>query len=123
MSGKVEKQGYSTSQGEGEKSWSTADIESKIDALQKVTRVAVISVFRDAGQEGDILPLLARLSVPTLLVRADANLGTTLNDAAWARARQLLPASGRAVEIPGATHNIHRNRYAEFMQVVNAFLE
>lgn len=102
--------------------WTTADIESKIDALQKVTREAVISVFRDAGQQGDILPLLARLTVPTLLIRADANLGTTLNDVAWERARQFLPASGRAVEIPGATHNIHRNKFPEFMQVVNAFL-
>lgn len=50
--------------------WTSADIEGKIDALQKVTREAVISVFADAGLEGDILPLLARIATPTLLIRA-----------------------------------------------------
>ncbi len=71
---------------------------------------------------GDILPLLARITAPTLLIRADAALGTTLDAADWERARQLLPAHSRAVEIPGATHNIHRSSFDAFMQVVNEFL-
>src|SRR2546421_7763253 len=50
--------------------WTAADIEGKIDALQKVTREAVISVFTEAGQAGDLLPLLAKIAVPTLLIRA-----------------------------------------------------
>jgi pimeloyl-ACP methyl ester carboxylesterase len=102
--------------------WTEADIEGKIDALQKVTREAVLSVFADAGQVGDILPLLANITAPTLLVRADAALGTTLNEAAWERAKQLLPAQGRAVQIDGATHNVHRSKFAAFMQAVNDFL-
>lgn len=102
--------------------WSEADVEGKLDAMQKVTREAVISVFAEAGEEGDILPLLPRINAPVLLVRADANLGTTLNAAAWDRARQLLPARSRALEIPGATHNIHRSKFSEFMQVVDDFL-
>lgn len=103
--------------------WTTADVEGKLDAMRKVTREAVISVFAEAGAEGDILPLLPRIQAPVLLIRADANMGTTLDAAAWERARQLLPARSQAVEIPGATHNIHRARFPEFMQVVNAFLE
>jgi pimeloyl-ACP methyl ester carboxylesterase len=102
--------------------WTEADIEGKIDALQKVTREAVVSVFAEAGQMGDILPLLARITTPTLLIRADAALGTTLDAADWERARQLLPAHSRTVEIPGATHNIHRSSFDAFMQVVNEFL-
>lgn len=102
--------------------WTSADIEGKIDAMQKVTREAVISVFADAGREGNILPFLARITAPTLLIRADEQLGTTLNAVNWERARQFLPAHSRAVEIPGATHNVHRSKFPEFMQVVNEFL-
>ncbi|HEV7237212.1 MAG TPA: alpha/beta fold hydrolase, partial [Ktedonobacteraceae bacterium] len=36
--------------------WTEADIEGKIDALQKVTREAVVSVFSEGGQGGDLLP-------------------------------------------------------------------
>ncbi len=102
--------------------WTEADIEGKIDALQKVTREAVFNVFAEAGQQGDLLPLLADITARTLLMRADAALGTTLNDAAWARAKQLLPAQSCAVQIDGATHNIHRSKFDEFMQAVNDFL-
>lgn len=102
--------------------WTSADIEGKIEALQQVTREAVLGVFDEAGQAGDVLALLAKIEAPTLLVRADAHLGTTLDEAAWERAQRLLPAHSRAVEITGATHNIHRGNFEEFMQAVNAFL-
>lgn len=102
--------------------WTEADIEGKIEALQQVSREAVISVFHDAAQHGEILPLLARIEAPTLLIRADRALGTTINDAAWEQAQRYLPAHSRAVEIPGSTHNIHRGSFAAFMQVVIEFL-
>ncbi len=102
--------------------WTEADIEGKIDALQKVTREAVVSVFSEGGQGGDLLPLLAEIAAPTLLIRADAALGSTMDAVAWERAQQYLPAHSRAVEINGATHNVHRSKFAEFMQVVNDFL-
>lgn len=102
--------------------WTEADIEGKIEALQKVTREAVISVFAEAGQAGDLLPLLAKITVPTLLIRADAALGTLLNDAAWEQAKQYLPAHSRAVQVDGATHNVHRSKFDAFMQAVNDFL-
>ena len=102
--------------------WSEADIEGKIDALQKVTREAVVSIFSEAGQEGDLLALLARVAAPTLLMRADSAMGTLLDDAAWEQAKQYLPAHSRAVQVNGATHNIHRSQFDAFMQVVNDFL-
>jgi pimeloyl-ACP methyl ester carboxylesterase len=102
--------------------WNAADIEGKVEALQKVTREAVISVFEDAGRIGEILPLLADIAAPTLLIRADANLGTTLDDVAWEQARGYLSAHSRAVQIDGATHNIHRSKFDEFMWAVNDFL-
>ncbi|HLH63718.1 MAG TPA: alpha/beta hydrolase [Ktedonobacteraceae bacterium] len=102
--------------------WTEADIEGKIDALQKVTREAVISVFADAGEQGEILPLLAEIKASTLLIRADAALGTLLDDAAWEQAKRYLPAHSKAIEIHGATHNVHRSKFEEFMQAVNDFL-
>jgi N-formylmaleamate deformylase len=102
--------------------WTDADIEGKIDALHHVTREAVISVFAEAGQDGNLLPLLSRIAVPTLLLRADATLGTTLDDAAWQQAQQFLPAHSRAIEIEGATHNIHRSQFEACMQAINDFL-
>jgi N-formylmaleamate deformylase len=101
--------------------WTEADIEGKIDALHKVTREAVVSVFSEAGRAGDLLPLLAKIAVPTLLIRADSALGTTLDDAAWEQAKQYLPEHSRAVQITGATHNVHRSKFNEFMQAVNNF--
>jgi N-formylmaleamate deformylase len=102
--------------------WTAADIEGKIDALHNVTREAVTSVFAQAAQEGELLPLLASIATPVLLLRADTALETTLNDDDWQQAREYLPASGRAVQIDGATHNIHRSKFDEFMQAVNDFL-
>ena len=102
--------------------WTQADIEGKIEALHKVTREAVISVFSDAGKEGELLPLLANISTPTLLIRADASLGTILDEVAWEQAKQYLPTNSRAVQINGATHNVHRSKFDEFMQAVNDFL-
>ena len=102
--------------------WTQVDVEGKIDALHKVTREAVMSVYAEAGEEGDLLPLLAQIVAPTLLLRADASLNTTLDEAAWERAKQYLSANSRAVQIDGAAHNIHRSKFDAFMQAVNDFL-
>jgi pimeloyl-ACP methyl ester carboxylesterase len=102
--------------------WTEADIEGKIDAMQKVTREAVIGVFDEAGQAGNLLPLLANITAPTLLMRADPALGALFNDADWAQAQRYLPANSRAIQIDGATHNIHRSKFDPFMQATNDFL-
>ncbi len=102
--------------------WTEADIEGQIDGLHKVTREAVVSVFAEATPSGSILPLLAKIATPTLLIRADAALGTTLDDTAWGQAKQYLPTQSQAVQLEGATHNIHRSQFDEFMRTVNDFL-
>jgi pimeloyl-ACP methyl ester carboxylesterase len=103
--------------------WTEAEVEARIDALQKVTKEAIESIYIDAGKEGDLLPLLAMIAAPTLLIRADAHRGTVLDDAAWQQAKRYLPAHSRAVQINGATHGIHRgSTFDAFMQTVNDFL-
>jgi pimeloyl-ACP methyl ester carboxylesterase len=73
--------------------------------------------------QGDLLPLLSTISVPTLLIRADATLGTTLDEAAWQQAQEALPAHSRAIEIQGASHNVHRSQFEACMRVINDFLK
>ena len=102
--------------------WTEADIEGKIDALRKVSREAVISVFADTKQHGSLLPLLSDIAAPTLLIRADPALGSTMDEAAWAQAIEYLPEHSWAVQLNGATHNIHRSKFDEFVRVVNDFL-
>lgn len=102
--------------------WTEADIDGQIDGLHKVTREAISSIFAEATPSGSVLPLLAKISAPTLLIRADATLGTTLDAAAWEQAKRYLPARSQAVQIGGATHNIHRNKFDAFMLAVNKFL-
>lgn len=102
--------------------WTTADIEARIDGLRKVTKEAVDNVYADTSQHGDLLPLLADLVAPTLLIRADPRQGSVLDDISWKRAQQYLPAHNRAVQIDGATHGVHRDTFDAFMQVVNDFL-
>jgi pimeloyl-ACP methyl ester carboxylesterase len=102
--------------------WSEADIEAKIDALSKVSREAVISVFEQGTQMGNMLPLLSRLTAPTLLLRADPNNGSIIPDFAWDDAQKYLPSHSKALQIDEATHNIHRNKFDAFMQVINDFL-
>jgi len=102
--------------------WTAADVEGKIDALQKLSREAILHIFTETGRQGELLPLLSKITVPTLLIRADAELGTTLDDAAWKQAKQYLSGDSRAVQVDGASHNIHRSKFEEFMRVVNDFL-
>jgi pimeloyl-ACP methyl ester carboxylesterase len=102
--------------------WTQADIEGKIDALHKVSREAVINVFAEAGQQGELLPLLGKIAVPTLLLRADPALGSTLDETAWERAKWYLSEQSQAVQVDGASHNIHRSKFEEFMRIVDDFL-
>jgi len=101
--------------------WTDADIEGKIDALQHVTKEAVVSIFSQSDEVSPILPLLAKIATPTLLIRADPHL-SVIDNASWGQARQCLPTQSRATEIAGASHNIHRSTFDAFMRVVNAFL-
>lgn len=102
--------------------WSNADIEAKVYANSKVSYEAVLSVFTEVSKQGERLPLLRKLPTPTLLMRAESTLGSTFTDSEWEEAQRLLPAGSHAVQIPGATHGMHRNRFDAFIQVINTFL-
>ncbi|GCE30268.1 alpha/beta hydrolase [Dictyobacter alpinus] len=102
--------------------WTEEDIAGKIDSASKVSEETIINVFAETEAEGELLPLLSKLTAPTLVIRADPAQGSTLDAAAWQEVQQRLPVGSVAIEIPGASHNVHRSNFAEFMDAVNTFL-
>jgi N-formylmaleamate deformylase len=97
-------------------------IERRIAALRDVIPEAIRSINEQWGKTGELVPLLAQIPAPTLLMRADAMLGSTLDDILWKQARQYLPAQSRAIEMKGANHSIHWSQFDAFMQHLSAFI-
>lgn len=102
--------------------WTPEDVEGKLVALEQVSKETVVNIFKEVNPAGNLIPLLSRITAPTLLLGADPDNGSTLNVKAWEEARQALPANGRAVRIDGAPHGIHRSCFAAFMRAVDEFL-
>lgn len=64
---------------------------------------------------------LARVQCPVLLVAPDLAVGGFVTEAMGEEAAHINPLS-EFVRFPGAGHSIHRDRFAEMMQRVSAFL-
>lgn len=101
--------------------WTPEDIEGKIEALQDVSREAVISVFKEAAT-GSLIPELRNIPARTLLLGADPQNGSVIHPRDWAEAAEILTPPSHALRIEGAPHGIHRTTFTQFMQAVDAFL-
>jgi N-formylmaleamate deformylase len=69
----------------------------------------------------DWAAILPRITCPVLLMRADPARGGMLTDERVAAMQALVPQL-QAVQILGAGHNIRREQFARYMEVVRAFL-
>lgn len=104
-------------------------IKRRIEAFRSVTPEAMRSINDQWTEMGELLPLLAHIPAPLLLMRADAMLGSELDgllgldEVLWRQAQQYLPAPGKAIEIKGANHSIHLSQFDAFMQHLSAFIE
>ena len=65
--------------------------------------------------------VLRRITCPALLITADLARGAILAEEGAAALRALVPQL-QIAHIPGAGHNIRREQFARFMEVVRAFL-
>ena len=65
--------------------------------------------------------ILLRITCPTLLVTGDPASRAIVTPQAAQEALSLLPR-GEVIQITGAGHCIHRDRYAETMPQIQAFL-
>ena len=66
--------------------------------------------------------LLKQITCPALLITADPAQGAILTDEDAAELNGLVPQLKRE-HIPGAGHNIRREQFARYMEVVNTFLD
>jgi pimeloyl-ACP methyl ester carboxylesterase len=100
--------------------WTEVDVAGRVDAMVKGSHDAVRAVFRE-NATWDVIDLLAKLTCPTLLVRAPQANGGIVDDAALAVA-----ASNpliQVVTVADADHNVHRGQFDAFMAAVEPFLD
>ncbi len=92
--------------------WADSKAELNIDILQPA--LAAVNAFR--WRE-----IIAGIECPILLITGDPELGAVVTPEAAQEAAHLWK-QGEVVHIAGAGHNIRRDRYAEMMAAVKAFL-
>jgi pimeloyl-ACP methyl ester carboxylesterase len=101
--------------------WSEAELEPWADAKVQVSG-NVLNIFTaPIAQALDWPATLRRITCPALLITADIALGAILTEDGAAALRSLVPQL-RVVHIPGAGHNIRRDQFSRYMEVVRDFL-
>jgi N-formylmaleamate deformylase len=93
--------------------WADSKAELNIDILEPALAAVTEVRWRE---------IIARIECPILLITGDAQLGAIATPEAVQEGAQLWK-HGEVAHIPGAGHNIHRDRYDETMAVVRAFLK
>jgi pimeloyl-ACP methyl ester carboxylesterase len=97
--------------------WSDAEIEPWADAKQRFSP-NVLSVYdQDNGSNVDWQVVLRRITCPALLITADPERGAIITDASAAELEALVPHLEIA-HVPGAGHNIRRDQFARYMELV-----
>jgi pimeloyl-ACP methyl ester carboxylesterase len=81
-----------------------------------------LSTITDGASAGPLLPLLARLEVPALVVRGNPRRGGVVTDKDWRLVRQYLADDSIACELAGSGHEVHRGDYPTFMRLAGEFL-
>lgn len=101
--------------------WSEADLEPWADAKQRFSP-NVLSVLDQDNAAGIDWPLVLRqITCPALLITADPELGAIVTEESAATLKALVPHLEIA-HIPEAGHNIRRDQFARFIDVIRAFL-
>ena len=102
--------------------WDETDRATIVEGWQQASADVASSLLADGARSGPLMVLLSAVSAPTLLLRADATRGTLLPDYHWHAAKRLLSSGSAAIEIAGATHELHRSRYEDFLAAVGTFI-
>ena len=92
--------------------WADSKAEMNIAMLEPALAAVSNSRWRE---------IMARIQCPILLITGDPELGVVVTPEVAQQAAQLWK-QGEVVHIAGAGHNIRRDRYAEMMGAVKAFL-
>jgi N-formylmaleamate deformylase len=101
--------------------WSEAELGPWADSKLRVS-LNVLNVFdQNAPRSVDWPAVLRRITCPALLITADLARGAILTEEGANALRALVPQL-QIAHIPGAGHNIRREQFDRFMEVVRAFL-
>jgi N-formylmaleamate deformylase len=101
-------------------SWAQEEILPWADSKAEMT-IALLEPALAAVKNSRWREIMARIPCPILLLTGDPELGAVVTPEAAQQAAQLWK-QGEVVQIAGAGHNIRRDRYAEMMAAVKAFL-
>ena len=98
--------------------WSEAELGPWADSKH---RLSVNVINNNAAPTVDWSALVQRITCPVLLITADPARGAIVT-AEGATDLQALAPQTHVVHIPGAGHNIRREQFDRYMEVVRAFL-
>ena len=101
--------------------WSDAELEPWADAKQRFSP-NVLSVYdQDNGSNVDWQAVLGRITCPALLITADPERGAIVTEESAAMLKALVPHL-QIAHVPGAGHNIRRDQFGRYMDVIRGFL-
>jgi len=104
------------------RSWHPADRDSLLADAWSTDVDVYLSVIKDGAGFGALLPHLARLETPALVMRGNPRRGSMLSDDDWQLTRRFLPEHGTAHEFADSGHEIHRADFAAYLRLVEQFL-
>jgi N-formylmaleamate deformylase len=101
--------------------WSDAELEPWGDAKQRFNS-NVLSVYdQDNAASVDRWVLMSRITCPALLITGDPERGAIVTDTSAAALKALVPQLEIAY-VPAAGHNIRRDQFTRYIDVVRGFL-
>jgi N-formylmaleamate deformylase len=102
-------------------SWSEAELEPWADSKLRVSSNALNVFDPNTPRKVDWPAVVRRITCPALLITADPARGAILTEEDANALRALVPQL-QIAHIPGAGHNIRREQFGRFLEVVRAFL-
>lgn len=98
--------------------WSEAELAPWADAKHRLS----LNILNRANSEPvDWEAILPRITCPALLITADPELGAIVNDQQASELQARVPQL-RVAHIPDAGHNIRRDQFGRYLEIVREFL-
>lgn len=101
--------------------WSDTELENWADAKLQVN-LKVTEMFKLDARQGIDWSILSNVTVPTLVITADADQGGIMNPEAVEKIKTYVPHI-EVAHIADAGHCIHRDQFEPSMQAIKAFLK
>lgn len=101
--------------------WQEAEFQPWVDAKQRFSPAAAALLHPDARISIDLPKVISQITCPVLLLAADPARGAASNPEAIEALKKYLPQL-QVTTVENAGHNIRRDQYAKFMELVQRFL-